>query len=111
MKLKNLFQSDNKTTYPLEKEEEICCGQHEICEKDLMKRALAEPITYYEDEELDAFRGRPSDSYTGEETGVFAEVLRTMWQSDVSGWFRSLQLRGIELPDALKDEAILLING
>ena len=111
MKLKNLFQPDTKTPYPLEKEEEVCCGQHEVCEKDLMKKAVTEPAVYYEDEDLDAFRGRSSDSYTEEETEVFAEVLRTMWQSDVSGWLRSLQLRGIELPDQLKDEAIMLING
>lgn len=110
MKLKNLFQSDKETSYPWGNEEETCCGQHEVCEKDLVKKAITEPIVYYEDEELDIFRGRPSDSYSGEEAALFADVLHTMWQSDVSGWLRSLQLRGIELPDALKDEAIMLIN-
>ena len=29
---------------------------------------------------------------------------------EVAGWLRSLQLRGINLPDALKDEAFLIIG-
>ena len=36
--------------------------------------------------------------------------LYTMQDIDVAGWVRSLQLRGIELPDDLKDEVFLIIG-
>ena len=84
-----------------------CCGQHEICEKDTL-RALAEEIDYYEDEELDRFRGRTA--YSEEEVEEFREVLYTMRPDEVSGWVRSLELRRVNLPDELKDEALLIIR-
>ena len=40
----------------------------------------------------------------------FRDVLYTMQDIDVAGWVRSLQLRGIELPDDLKDEVFLIIG-
>ena len=72
--------------------------------------AAVKDIEYYEDEELDAFQGRPSDSYTEKEVEAFEEVLHTMRQEEVAGWNRSLILRGINLPDALKDEVMMLIE-
>ena len=38
-----------------------CCGMHEVCEKESL-RAAQEDIEYYEDEELDRFRGRTAYS-------------------------------------------------
>ena len=35
---------------------------------------------------------------------MFRDVLYTTLDVEVAGWIRSLQLRGIELPDDLKDE-------
>ncbi len=88
-----------------------CCGQHAVCEKESLLAAVSKgEIVYYEDEELDAFRGRPSDGYTDEETEQFEDVLTTMHDDEVAGWVRSLQLRGINLPDALKDEVILIVG-
>ena len=112
MKLKNLFASDeNNSLNPLpQPDSEICCGEHEVCEKDILLKAAQNPIEYYDDEELDFFKGRSSNSYDNEEVEQFAEVLHTMWETDVSGWIRSLQLRGIELPDNLKDEVLLLLK-
>lgn len=107
MKLKDLFHTDKGKAYPIE-EPDVCCGQHEVCEKDLLLKAASAPIEYYDDEELDIFQGRASDAYSDEELALFAEVLHTMLESDVPGWMRSLQLRGIELPDPLKDEVILI---
>ena len=34
----------------------------------------------------------------------------SMQEVDVAGWSRSLQLRGIELPDELKDELFLIVG-
>ena len=65
---------------------------------------------YYDDEELDAYRGRPSDEYTNEEVEQFQEVLYTMKSDEVAGWVRSLQLRGINLPDDLKDEVFMIVG-
>lgn len=87
-----------------------CCGQHEVCEKDSLLAGISKGIEYYNDEELDRFRGRPSDSYSQEEADEFSEVLYTMQENEVAGWCRSLQLRGIELPDQLKDEVFLIVG-
>lgn len=87
-----------------------CCGQHEICERDSLLAAVSKQIEYYDDEELDQFIGRAGDAYTEEETEMFRDVLYTTLDVEVAGWIRSLQLRGIELPDDLKDEVFLIIG-
>lgn len=71
-------------------------------------KAAGEPIDYFDDEELDRFRGRRADAYTEEEEDEFREVLYTTLTREVSDWLRSLQLRGIELPVGLRDEALML---
>lgn len=87
-----------------------CCGQHEVCEKDSLLAAVSRQVEYYEDEELDAFRGRPADAYDDNEIERFQEVLYTMRDDEVAGWVRSLQLRGVALPDELKDEVFMIIG-
>jgi hypothetical protein len=87
-----------------------CCGQHEVCEKESLLAAVSKGVEYYNDEELDRYRGRPSDQYTEEEVEEFREVLYTCKEEEVAGWSRSLQLRGIELPDELKDELFLIVG-
>ena len=96
---------------PEVKEADIeCCGQHEVCEKDSLLAAVSKKIEYYDDEELDQFIGKEANAYTDEETNQCRDVLYTMQDIDVAGWVRSLQLRGIELPDDLKDEVFLIIG-
>lgn len=87
-----------------------CCGQHQICEKESLLAAVSKQIEYYDDEELDRFKGRPSDGYSEEEVEEFRDILYSMQEVDVAGWSRSLQLRGIELPDELKDELFLIVG-
>lgn len=87
-----------------------CCGQHEVCEKDSLLAAVSKGIEYYDDEELDRFRGRSSDQYIEEEVEEFREIMLTCKDDEVAGWCRSLQLRGIELPNELKDELFLIIG-
>ena len=87
-----------------------CCGLHETCEKDSLLAAVSRDIEYYEDEELDRFRGRSSDQYSDSEIDEFNEVLTTLRSEEVAGWIRSLQLRGVALPDELKDDVILLVG-
>lgn len=73
-------------------------------------KAAAEPIDYFDDEELDRFQGRTADAYTEAEEEEFREVLYTTLPREVGDWLRSLQLRGIELPESLRDEALLLAD-
>ena len=87
-----------------------CCGQHEVCEKESLLAAVSKEVVYYDDEELDRFAGRRADNYDREETDEFEEILTTLRSEDVAGWVRSLQLRGIERPEALRDEVILIVG-
>lgn len=91
-------------------EDFVCCGQHAVCEKELLMKAAAEPVDYFDDEELDRFQGRAADAYTEAEEEEFREVLYTTLPREVGDWLRSLLLRGIELPESLRDEALMLAD-
>ena len=85
-------------------------GRGKCLQECALQNAVGE-IEYFDDEELDKFRGRRSDGYTDEEAAQFAEVMYTMKQEEVKDWLKSLNLRCINLPDQLKDEAIMLVEG
>lgn len=85
-----------------------CDGTDAACEQECMMEAATKPIEYFDDEELDTYRGRLPDAYTEEETEQFAEVLETLRPDEVKAWNRSLILRGINMPDGIKDEFIQL---
>ena len=40
-----------------------CCGQHAVCERDSLLAGVSRKIEYYDDEELDRFRGTSSEGY------------------------------------------------
>ena len=65
---------------------------------------------YFDDEELDRFRGRHSSEYTDKEAEEFREILYSMRQEEVREWFKSLNQRSIEVPDQIKDELILMLE-
>lgn len=98
---------DAPTVNPADME---CCGQHEVCEKESLLAALSQKIEYFDDEELDRFRGRASDQYTEAEADEFRDVLYTMRETEVAAWVRSLQLRQVELPDGVKDEVVMIVG-
>ena len=81
-----------------------------MCEQECMMKAATEPIEYFDDEELDVYRGRNSDAYSDEEAEQFREVLLTMRSEEVAAWGRSLRLREINLPDQVKDDFTLLVS-
>lgn len=87
-----------------------CTGDNPKCEQECMLDAAAKDIEYYDDEELDEYRGRLSADYSDEEAERFREVLYTMRQDEAAGWSRSLTLRGINVPDQIKDELIMMIG-
>ena len=78
------------------------------CEQECMMEAAVRSVEYFDDEELDTYRGRPSDAYTDDEAEQFRDVMLTMRQEEVPAWGRSLNLRGVSLPDQVKDDYILL---
>lgn len=110
-----LFSNNNdNANVPAQKEAasscSTCSGYDPQCRLTCNMEAATKDIVYYDDEELDVFRLRASDSYTEEEIGMFEEVLSTMKAGEVEDWCRSLSLRQISLPDCLKDDVVMLIN-
>ncbi|MBQ8220560.1 MAG: phospholipase [Bacteroidaceae bacterium] len=91
-------------------DDDECCGEHEVCEKGKIKRALRTDIEYFDDEELDAYRGTASDEYDDKAVEEFREVLYTMDPKEIDDWLKSLELREVALPDALKDELFMLMG-
>ena len=80
------------------------------CERDSLLAAVSATVVYYEDEELDAYAGRAADAYTDGEAEDFRDVLLTLRPDEIAPWARSLQLRGIELPDAVRDELLMIVS-
>ena len=107
---KKIDRGELKEAPPVVDVDSECCGQHQICEKESLLAAVSKKIEYYDDEELDRFKGRQANEYSDEEIDEFREIMFTMKEEDVAGWSRSLQLRGIELPDELKDELFLIVG-
>ncbi len=87
-----------------------CCGQHGTCEKDSLLAAISSEVVYYDDEELDLYKGTHSSDYPEAAINEFREILLTLQDDDVAGWVRSLQLREIEIPESLKPEIYLIIG-
>ena len=103
-----------RTEQPQEPTQEIpdgeCCGKHVVCEKQKLAEARLREAQYFDDEELDRFRGRKSDQYTDQEVEEFRYVMYTMQQDEVREWMECLQARDIEIPDELKEECYSMMN-
>jgi hypothetical protein len=96
------------TTVPTPTEGE-CCGMHLVCEKETLLQSDAKP-EYYDDEELDELAGINPANYTQEQHEAIRQVFNTLPENDVPGWCRSLQLRQIELPDDIREEALMIVR-
>lgn len=86
-----------------------CCGAHEVCEADSLLSA-SDAIEYYNDEELDCFTDCKQSSYSMSDIEEFRDVLYTLKESEVAGWLRSMQLRRIELPLIIREEALMIVE-
>jgi len=88
-----------------------CCGKHSDCARNfLVKPKAAKTIDYYNDEELDAYRGVAEDAYTEQAADEFREVLYSLRENEVPTWLQSLQQRNISLPQTVKEEAMFIIT-
>lgn len=85
-----------------------CCGAHEVCDKETLLSDNDE-IVYYQDEELDVYQLKHPGSYLPYEIEQFREILYTMRDDEVAGWLRSLQLRGINPPHIVREEALMIV--
>lgn len=85
-----------------------CCGQHLVCERETLLQTNAK-IEYYDDEELDSLAGIAPEDYTEEQHQMIRDVFDTLQEKDVPGWVRSMQLRNIQLPADIREEALLIV--
>lgn len=85
-----------------------CCGEHLVCERETLLQTNAK-IDYYDDEELDTLAGIPAEDYTLQQYQMIREVFDTLQGKDVPGWVRSIQLRNIQLPLDIREEALLIV--
>jgi len=85
-----------------------CCGAHEVCESDSLLSS-SDKAEYYEDEELDAFKEKAADSYSDEQIEQFREVLLTLKEREVAGWLKSLQIRQVNPPEIIREEALMIV--
>lgn len=93
----------------MENEDQECCGAHLVCERETLLQTNAE-VVYYDDEELDRLAGKPATEYNDEERQEIRYVFETLLTKDVAGWCRSIQLRNIELPEDVREEALLIVR-
>lgn len=101
--------TEDKAKVPEPDKEEECCGMHITCERDSLLAGMSDEIEYFDDEELDVFKGRGADDYTDAEIEQFRDVLLTLLPDDIAPWARSIQLRGIELPGAVREELLMIV--
>ncbi len=87
-----------------------CCGMHITCERDSLLASVSPQVEYFDDEELDAYRGRRADGYSDTEIEQFRDILLTLQPDDIAPWARSVQLRGIELSAPVREELLLIVS-
>jgi len=88
---------------------EECCGAHEVCDKDSLLNSSA-AIEYFDDEELDSLQGIKAEAYTHAQVRQISDIFETLREDEIAAWLRSLQLRSIELPQEIKEQALLIVG-
>ncbi len=93
----------------VENNPEGCCGAHEVCETDSLLTS-SDKIEYFDDEELDKLSGIEAEKLTDQQQNQIADVFYTLKENEVASWLKSMQLRNIQLPIAIRDEALLIVS-
>jgi hypothetical protein len=108
---KKIKEGNVAESEPIKKVDPTCCGAHEVCEFDKVK-VNVDLIEYFEDEELDRFKGIAENDYSDDQIEEFREVLYTLKINEIQNWLLSLQRRRVHLPEILQSEARdLIVNG
>lgn len=100
---------DGMDVVPSPVQDDGCCGTHLVCERETLLQTNAK-VEYYDDEELDVLSGRDPETYTDNEYRQIRSVFDTLVERDVPGWCRSMQLRDIQLPRDIREEALLIVR-
>ena len=97
----HLNQAEQATDVATEErsEDDGCCGEHLVCERETLLQTNAQI----------ALIGIAAEDYTPEQYQMIREVFETLKASDVPGWVRSIQLRNIQLPLDIREEALLIV--
>lgn len=105
--LRKIYGNRNvvEDTHDHDHEDGVCCGKHTNCAKGYDNSNL-----YFDDEELDRFKGVKQEEYTDSDIEEFRQVLYTMKEDEVDNWVHCLQTRGIEIPAVVKDEILLMLQ-
>ncbi|WP_075591022.1 hypothetical protein [Labilibacter marinus] len=106
------FVSRSKGNEESEETNEVaddCCGAHEVCESDSLLSA-DENFDYYNDEELDQYKGVAANAYSDAAIEEFRDVLYTLKEREVAAWMKSMQLRQIDLPFIVREEALMIVE-
>ena len=85
-----------------------CCSENALCGKDTLL-SHTEKISYYNDEKLEQLKGISRDKLSKSQTALLSEVFYSLDEHDMAGWLRSLQLRRIDLPTEIREQALLII--
>lgn len=81
------------------------CTLRSICPSEqILAGECKQQVTYFEDEELDAFAGRQHDDYTPEEEEQWRDILYTLQPADLLPWGQSIKHRGLVMPAAVREE-------
>ena len=87
------------------------CVLRETCPSEqLLRGACEEKRVYYDDEELDAFKGHNPDEYTDADIEQFRDVIYTLRRDELMPWYQSISRRGIRLTDDLYRELLSLAS-
>lgn len=86
-------------------EDGVCCGKHTNCAKGYDNSNL-----YFDDEELDRFKETKQEDYSEADIEEFRHILYTMEKEEIDTWVHCLQTRGIEIPQEIKDEILLILQ-
>ncbi len=103
-------QNDGQTAkQPENTRPQGCCGTHLVCEKEILLNTQ-DVVIYYDDEELDSLAGIPAENLSDEQQAMLREVFSSLREEDVAGWCKSLQMRNIQLPADIREEALLIVR-
>ena len=86
------------------------CFGGEYCHVHRHLKAERNLPRYFEDEELDRFRGRKPEDFTEEEALEWKEVLSTLRPKEVVEWVGSIHRRGLHIPAQLRPQLKSLLS-
>ena len=101
---------ESEVVQPQETCNDDCCASNAVCPSEKLLQGTLEPAAYFDDEELDEFKGRAADGYTPDEEEQWRDVLYTLRHDELLSWERSIKKRGIFMPLAIHDELLMLYN-